>query len=527
MFTMLKTGILKLLRREGGQAMIMVLVVLTIGSLTLVPVLSHITTALKTGEIYESSTDELYAADSGVEDAIWQIKYDRLQVLFDDPVYDIYDFTTVWSYSLTEPINDLPVDVTIRNVWIPRDVTPLSPGMGRAIVESNKLMIAGTVPGVSTYQIKISFYPGEEEEDDLMVESLGIWLPLGYDYVADSSNLEDNPFAAYYSVPTVEDYAGGQAVVWDFTPAPFELFPGVDAEDVPMVSDITFEFTSDNPGVSPVAIAWMETSGVADVPLVWDIDTRIYHITSVAGDTEIDAYGTKCELRKMGAAIAGDYRAVGNSLMIDTDGDWWDIRDELLDESDAVVADIPSNADVVGAHLYWSGWFAQGTPEPIFEDDCSNFGAWIPGSAWNIFSGHFRSHYSSGVEATRYNTLKNSLDLSSYDPGTVQVGWEQWEEGSLESSDALRFQFSGDGGESWSTMFTAFSNDIGSTPQYFSYTVPGEYLTGDFLFRFYLQEFGDDGEYCHLDNIAISEIIYTADTSVVFKINRRRPPDGQ
>jgi len=519
MIKVIKTNLIKRLREESGQALVAVLVLLMIGSLTLPPALSHIGTALKTGQIYESKTDELYAADSGIEDAIWQIKYDRLEVLFQDPDYDIYDFGTTWSYNLEEPINGLIPEVTLQNVWIPKDVTPLSPAESRDLIESNKLIISGTAPGESSYKIKISFYPGAGEEDDLMVKSIGIWLPLGYTYLTGSSNLEADPLDDYYSVPTVEDYAGGQAVVWEFTSVPFTDFPGVDPQDIPMTTDITFEFTSTQPGVSPVAISWMTTSGVSDVPISWDIDTRIYKIISAAGDTEIEAYSAKCELRKMGAAIAGDYRAVGNSLMRDTIPDSYDIRDELLTESDAEINDIPSNADVVAAYLYWSGWFAEGTAQTIWEDNCADFGAWISGSCWNINDSHFRSHYSSGAEDTRYLTMKNSLDLSSYTTGTVKVSWDQWEEGSLESSDALRFQFSGDGGDNWSNMITAFSNDIGSTPQYFSYTVPDEYLTDDFKFRFYLQYFGGDGEYCHVDNFAVAEMIFTADTSVIFKIN--------
>lgn len=523
MVKIVKAKIAKYLHEEKGQALIAVLVLLMIGSLTLPPTLSHISTSLKTGQVYETKTNELYAADSGIEDAIWQIKYDRLEVLFTDPEYDIYDFDMVWPYSLSEPINELPVDVDIRNIWIPKDITPLSPAEGRAIIESNKLMVSGTVPGESSYKIKISFYPVEGEEYDLMIESIGIWLPLGYTYVTGSSNLEQaDPGEVYYSEPTVSDHAGGQAIVWDFTSAPFASFPGVDPEAPPMTTDITFEFTSAQPGVSPVAISWVVTSGVSDVPLSWDIDTRIYQINSIAGDTEIEAYTAKCELRKMGAAIAGDYRAVGNSLMRDNVWDPWNVRDELIDESGAEITDIPSTAEVVAAYLYWSGWLAEGTPNTVWEDDCKDFGNWISGSCWNIYDGHFRSHYSSGAEQTRYNTMKDSLDLSSYSSGTVTVSWEHWEDGTLEgspSADALRFQFSGNGGSSWSSMITAFSNDIGSTPQYYSYTIPSQYLTNNFKFRFYLQNFGGGDEFCHVDNFAISEIVQTADETAVFKIN--------
>jgi hypothetical protein len=521
MFNRIKARLVKYLGEEKGQALIAVLAFLLIGSLTLPPILSHISTSLKTGRIYEERTDELYAADSGIEDALWLIKYDRLQSFFTDPDYDIYNFVTTWSYNLSDTINGLTANVSIENVWIPKGVSPLSPTQGRDIIESSKLMIAGTVDGETSYKIKINFYPGDGEEDDLMVESLGIWLPLGFTYVAGSSNLEAAP---YYCTPDVSPHAGGQAVVWEFSSAPFQDFPGVDPEEVPMVSEITFGFNASEPGTSPTAISWIVTSGVSDVPLSWDADNKVYRIVSVAGEAEIEAYSVKCGLRKLGAAIEGDYRAIGNSLMIDTYPDSYDIRDELLDESDAEVSDIPSDAEAIAAFLYWSGWFEGGTPQPVLEDDCKDFGNWISGSCWNINDGHFRSHYSSGAPSTRYCTLKDSLDLSSHDPGMVKVCWEHWEEGSLEwwppsSADALKFQFSGDGGENWSSTYTAFSGNIGDTPQHFSYTVPSAYLTSNFKFRFYLQNFGGDDEYCHVDNFAITETVCAADTSVIFKIN--------
>jgi len=517
----------KRLHEEKGQALIIVLGLLMIGSLTLPPVLSHIGTALKSGQVYESKTDELYAADSGVEDAIWQIKYDRLNILFGDPAYDIYDFDNVWSYNLDEPINGLVANITIRNIWVPSNVTaPADPAEARDIIESNKLMVAGTTSGETGYKIKINFTPGEGEEEDLMVESLGIWLPLGFTYVTGSSNLEVDPSSENLSV-AVTPHFGGQAVVWEYDPPlPFTSLPGVSTLDSPMTTDVTFSYTPGQPGTSPVAIAWMVTGGVGDVPLSWDIDSRIYKIASVVGDTEIEAYSAKCELRKMGAAIAGDYVAVGNSLMTDEESPW-NIRDTLLSESTAVVDTIPNDpdndvADVVAAYLYWSGWL-QGIPQPFFEDDCKDFGEWLSGSCWNINDGHFVSHYSSGQ--ARYCTLRNSLDLTPYASGAVQVSWEHWEEGDLEgwppsSADALQFQFSGDGGTSWSsTVYTAFSNDIGDTPQYFSYTVPDSYLTDNFKFRFYLKNFSGGDEFCHVDNFAISELVYMADTSVVFKID--------
>jgi len=69
-------------------------------------------------------------------------------------------------------------------------------------------------------------------------------------------------------------------------------------------------------------------------------------------------------------------------------------------------------------------------------------------------------------------------------------------------------------------LITAFADDIGSSRVDFSYTVPDEYLTSNFKIRFYLQSFTGSGEYCYLDNIAITQLILGADVTVsVFKID--------
>ena len=78
------------------------------------------------------------------------------------------------------------------------------------------------------------------------------------------------------------------------------------------------------------------------------------------------------------------------------------------------------------------------------------------------------------------------LDSSSYTGQTVTISWVQSEAGWLESDDGLYFAFSGDGGSTWSELIEAFSNDIGSSPDSFSYAIPDTYLTNNFKMRFYL-----------------------------------------
>jgi len=524
---MMKMALNKSRRDEKGQALILVLILLLVGSVIIASLLGFMSTGLIAGQVYEEKADELYAADAGVEDALWQIRFDQLTNLFpsyDPYAYYDYDPSYQWAYALTggEQVNGKDVAITMENVWIPM-ITPVPRETeARGISEALKLVVTGSIPSALNYQIRINFTPEAGEEDALYIETLGIWLPPGFDYVAGSSNLEADPLADYYSVPVVSQYAGGQAVVWSFGAGVSftgggvgDPFPGVIPGEPVLSSTITFQFTSSQVGGTPEAIAWVTTSGVVDVPFSWDADTKVYKITSTAGSTTVDAYSIRSEMRHLGPAMSGDYRAVGNTLMLDQNNDRR--RETLLAESSATVSDLPSDAAVTVAYLYWSGWFEEGMETIIFEDDCSDMANWIPGPDWQLSSGAFRGHHE--ADQDRYLIMSSSLDLSAYSGQTVKVSWQQWENGWLESSDALRFQFSGDGGSSWGSLITAFSNDIGSSPQSFSYTVPDAYLTNDFKMRFYLDYFGGWGEYAYIDNFAVVESVLVADTTAIFKID--------
>ncbi|HUV56562.1 MAG TPA: hypothetical protein VMV84_04950 [Dehalococcoidales bacterium] len=61
-------------KSEKGQALILVLILLLLVSLVITPLLSLMSTGLKTGQVFEEMTYELYAADAGAELALRQIK---------------------------------------------------------------------------------------------------------------------------------------------------------------------------------------------------------------------------------------------------------------------------------------------------------------------------------------------------------------------------------------------------------------------------------------------------------------------
>ena len=69
----MKTTIQELATNETGAVLVMALVALVVGALLLTPMLGLMSTGLMGGQIYEEKMHELYAADAGVEDAIWKL----------------------------------------------------------------------------------------------------------------------------------------------------------------------------------------------------------------------------------------------------------------------------------------------------------------------------------------------------------------------------------------------------------------------------------------------------------------------
>ena len=70
----MKSIVKKAIRDEKGAALVLALVLLLVGGLIIAPLLGFMGTGLIAGQVHEKRMDELYAADAGVEDAIWKIQ---------------------------------------------------------------------------------------------------------------------------------------------------------------------------------------------------------------------------------------------------------------------------------------------------------------------------------------------------------------------------------------------------------------------------------------------------------------------
>ena len=63
----------KLIRDEKGQVLVLAVILLLVGSLIIVPLLGFMSTGLIAGQVFEKKMDGLYAADAGIEDALWKL----------------------------------------------------------------------------------------------------------------------------------------------------------------------------------------------------------------------------------------------------------------------------------------------------------------------------------------------------------------------------------------------------------------------------------------------------------------------
>jgi len=67
-------NIRQLIKNDSGQAMIVALVCLVLGSLIIAPVVSHAGTNMRNVLLKQSGMQGFYAADAGIEDVLWSLK---------------------------------------------------------------------------------------------------------------------------------------------------------------------------------------------------------------------------------------------------------------------------------------------------------------------------------------------------------------------------------------------------------------------------------------------------------------------
>jgi len=106
----MKAMLRRIKSEQKGTLLILALILLAVGSLILVPLLSYMGTGLTVGKIFDEETKDYYAADAGVEDAIWQITEGVFEL--PDPFREPPDHYNPWGYSIAD-VNGRSVSIEI------------------------------------------------------------------------------------------------------------------------------------------------------------------------------------------------------------------------------------------------------------------------------------------------------------------------------------------------------------------------------------------------------------------------------
>ena len=124
--------LLTYLNKQEGQVLPMALIVLALTGLIIGPSLGYGSTSLIGANIRDGSIEAQYAADAGIEDAIWNLFYGDFTttVLVDENDTHNYILNNTVEGQTSDPVNELLPDITI---------TKVSPYLARDNFESNSL----------------------------------------------------------------------------------------------------------------------------------------------------------------------------------------------------------------------------------------------------------------------------------------------------------------------------------------------------------------------------------------------------
>jgi hypothetical protein len=169
----------RLAGREQGQAMLMALLVLTVGALLITPVLSYGSTGVKAAAIYKRLTAELYAADAGVEYTMWQLQKGLLEEILQEVPFG----SSIALAPIT--VGNLPVTRSVKLL------TEMLPVIINTASHYDWLQVSSdTVDnggGSLTFTVTAARGP-ESNPKNMKIVEIGAWLPENFSYVSGSTS---------------------------------------------------------------------------------------------------------------------------------------------------------------------------------------------------------------------------------------------------------------------------------------------------------------------------------------------------
>jgi len=280
-------------KKESGQALILVLILLLVGGLIIAPLLAFMSTGLIVGRVYEQKMDEVYAADAGVEDAIYNIitpaapYYEDLQDLNVNEESNPYDLT----------VNDLSVSYTVTKLAL---ISGLIDDSEYKLDQPHADWVDFTIPedeidrnydeGWVEYYCEITFY--YDGTGNRTLQTVGAF----FSPIAGDQSLVDGPYGYEGTETGVMDFAqlesgspetkfssGGFAFIWRWESNQGPLFDQNNRDGA-----FSFKFKVYDPDWEYTLYFVWATFKEQDISYVTNApDLYRWLIEATAGDTEV------------------------------------------------------------------------------------------------------------------------------------------------------------------------------------------------------------------------------------------------
>jgi len=256
----------QIIKGEKGQALPIVLILLVLGGLLIVPGLSYAATSLNAGQVVKENVSGIFAADAGVEEAMWCLKnsvsppeqlpqlVNQMQVTIQTEAKGGY---ALYQGELVETsVHDDWLDVNGEMVWVEE-------------AEAYKYTI-------TVIWLDVSGKPS------IKLEGVGVRLPVGYSYqIGSTASFADN-LSTGEPTDTL-DGAGAHMLDWVFS----SPYPAI--SDSEPIRTQTFYVTGE--GAQDGDYTWVQARR-EDVWVVSEVTGESYRITATAtrpGDGETTA----------------------------------------------------------------------------------------------------------------------------------------------------------------------------------------------------------------------------------------------
>lgn len=250
----------QVISNERGQALPIVLALLILGGLTIAPSLGYITTSLKGSQILDEGVRGAYAADAGVEDALWSLINGQAPPT-----------------QLSDNVNQMDVTIQTENkgeytLYLGELIEP---GEHVNYLDVEGEMVWDEGANAYNYTITISWL-ADPGEPPIKLWEIGARIPVGYSYEPGSaanfpSNLStDEPDESL-------DEQGAYMLNWELSSPLPEI-----SESNPVLTQ-TFYITGE--GSQEGHYAWVVASR-SDVGEVGEVAGTYYQITATATHPE-------------------------------------------------------------------------------------------------------------------------------------------------------------------------------------------------------------------------------------------------